>query len=163
MNLNYNDLSIEWLGNIAPMDSLNTPQMVAKEVESYLYQMDLEDEDLSNMEAYASTILDAKYEKVDIDDLIEEHCSHLGKVQQNQLKEVLLKYDKLFDGVLKKHPGQPMHIDLQPDASPVYRRPYLIPQIHLATFKKRVRSSSKNWSVVSSQRHRVGSTNLYNT
>ena len=87
------------------MDSLNTPQMVAREVESYLYQMDLEDEDLSNTEAYASTILDAKYEKVDIDDLIEEHCSHLGKVQQNQLKEVLIKYDKLFDGVLKEYPG----------------------------------------------------------
>ena len=129
MNLNYNDLSTEWLGNIAPTDNLNTPQMVVREVESYLYQMDLEDEDLSNMEAYASTILDAKYEKVDIDDLIEEHCSHLGKVQQNQLKEVLIKYDKLFDGVLKEYPGQPMHIDLQPDASPVYRRPYPVPQV----------------------------------
>ena len=28
-----------------------------------------------------------------------------------------------------------MHIALQPNASPVYRRPYLIPQVHLATFK----------------------------
>ena len=118
------------------MDSLNTPQMVAKEVESYLYQMDLEDEDLPDLEAYASTILDAKYEKVDIDDLIKEHCSHLNKVQQNQLKEILLKYDKLFDGVLKEYPGQPMHIDLQPAASPVYRRPYPVPQVHLATFQK---------------------------
>ena len=63
MNLNYKDLSIEWLGNTAPMDSLNTPQMIAKEVESYLYQMDLEDEGLSELDAYASPILDAKYEK----------------------------------------------------------------------------------------------------
>jgi hypothetical protein len=47
-----------------------------------------------------------------------------------------LKYDKLFDGVLKEYPGQPMHIDLQPNASPVYRRPYPVPQVHLATFKK---------------------------
>ena len=70
MNLNYRDLSIEWLGNAAPMDSLNTPQMVAKEVESYLYQMDLEDEGLSDLEAYASSILYAKYENVDIEDLI---------------------------------------------------------------------------------------------
>ena len=36
MNLNYKDLFIEWLGNTAFMDSLNTPQMVAKEVESCL-------------------------------------------------------------------------------------------------------------------------------
>ena len=26
--LNYADLSIDWLGNTAPMDSLNTPQMI---------------------------------------------------------------------------------------------------------------------------------------
>ena len=57
------------------MDSLNTPQMIAKEVESYLYQMDLEDEDLSELGAYASPILDAKYEKVDIGEIIKEHCS----------------------------------------------------------------------------------------
>ena len=29
-----------------------------------------------------------------------------------------------------------MRIDLQPNASPVYRRPYPISQVHLATFKK---------------------------
>ena len=91
---------------------------------------------MSDLEAYASPILDAKYEKVYIEDLIKEHRSHLTKKQQDQLKEVLLKYDKLFDGVLKEYPGQPMHIDLQSNASPVYRRPYLVPQIHLATFKK---------------------------
>ena len=45
------------------MDNLDTPQMVAKEVESYLYQMDLKDEALSDLEAYASPRLDAKYEK----------------------------------------------------------------------------------------------------
>ena len=44
MNLHYNNLTIEWLGNTAPMDSLNNPQLVAKEMESYLYQMDLEEE-----------------------------------------------------------------------------------------------------------------------
>ena len=60
----------------------------------------------------------------------------MNKTQWDQLKEVLLKYDKLFDRVLKKYPGQPMHIDLQPNASPVYRRPYPVPQVHLATFKK---------------------------
>ena len=46
MNLHYNDLTIEWLGNTAPMDSLNNPELVAKEVESYLYQMALKTKDL---------------------------------------------------------------------------------------------------------------------
>ena len=66
MNLNYKDLSIEWLGNTAPMDSL-------------LYQMDLEDEGLSEIDAYASPILDSKYEKVGIEELIKEQCLHLNK------------------------------------------------------------------------------------
>ena len=29
-----------------------------------------------------------------------------------------------------------MHIDLIPGATPVYRRPYPVPQVHLETFKK---------------------------
>ena len=29
-----------------------------------------------------------------------------------------------------------MYIDLQPDASPVYRRPYPVLQVYLATFKR---------------------------
>ena len=80
--------------------------------------------------------MDAKYEKNDIKEIIKEHCSHLYKAQQGQLKDTLLKYDKLFDGVLKEYPGQPIHIDLQPNASPVHRRRYSVPEVHLATFKK---------------------------
>ena len=89
MNLNNKDLSIEWLGNTALVNSLSTSQMVSKEIESYLDQMDLKDKGLSDLEAYASSILDAKYEKVDIEDLIKEHYSHLNNTQQDQLKEVL--------------------------------------------------------------------------
>ena len=29
-----------------------------------------------------------------------------------------------------------MRIELDPGATPVYRRPYPVPQVHLATFKK---------------------------
>ena len=47
MNLRYNDSTIEWLGNTAPMDRLNNPEPVAREVESCLYQMDLDKEDLT--------------------------------------------------------------------------------------------------------------------
>ena len=119
------------------MDSLNNPDMVAKEVDSYLYQMELEDEGLIDLEdAYASPILDAKYDKVEIEEVIRDNCSHLDPVKQRQLRDVLLKHETLFDGVLKKYPGQPMHIDLVPGATPVYRRPYPVPQVHLATFKK---------------------------
>ena len=73
MNLNYNDLKIEWLENTAPMDSLNNLEIVPREVESYLYQMDLKNEGFDALEdAYASPILDAKYGKVEIEEVIRD-------------------------------------------------------------------------------------------
>ena len=115
MNLHYDDLTIEWLGNTAPMDSLNNPQLVAKEVESYLYQMDLEDERCNDLEeAYASPILDAKYGKVEIEEVIKDNCSHLSPDKQCQLRDMLLKHETLFGGVLKTFPGQPMPLGLFP-------------------------------------------------
>ena len=65
MELNYEDLTIEWLGNTAPMDSLNNPAMVASHVESYLFQLDLEDQGF-DIDSYVLSILGAKYKKVDI-------------------------------------------------------------------------------------------------
>jgi len=111
MNLHYNVLTIEWLENIAPMGSLKKPELVTKEVESYLYQMDLENEGLDALEeAYASPILDTKYGKVEIEEVIKDNCSHLDPGKQRQLRDTLLKHETLFDGALKIFPGQPMHI-----------------------------------------------------
>ena len=98
MNLHYDDLTIEWLENTAPMNSLNNPQLVAREAESYLYQMDLEGEGLDDLEeAYASPILDAKYGKVEIEEVIKDNCSHLDPGKQRQLRDILLKHEALFD------------------------------------------------------------------
>ena len=88
---------------------------------------------------------------------------NLNETQQDQLKEASLKYGKLFDGVLKEYPGQPMHIDVQPNASLVYRRPYLVHQVHLTTFEKGFGSLVTDWSTVPSQRYGVGTANFYNT
>ena len=45
------------------------------------------------------TILDAKYEKVDVRDVSSQQ-KHLTKSQQLELEAVLEKYTKLFDGTL---------------------------------------------------------------
>ena len=43
-----------------------------------MYQLDLEGEGLGDLEeAYASPILDAKYGKVEIEEVIKDNCSHL--------------------------------------------------------------------------------------
>ncbi len=48
---------------------------------------------------YASEILDANYEKVLVDDVIDQ-LDHLNAQQKNDLKRVLNQHIKLFDGTL---------------------------------------------------------------
>ena len=136
MTLDYENLTIKWLGNEIPMETLNTKDQVAAHVESYLTQMELEENGFDVDSYAASSILDAKYEKVDIDEVIEENCSHLTPEQQLELRNLLKQHDKLFDGSLGKYPGEPMHIEIEPGAQPVYRRPYPVPHVHLETFRK---------------------------
>ena len=42
----------------------------------------------------------------------------------------------MFDGTLGVYPHKKFHIEIEPDAKPVFSRPYSIPRIHLQVFKK---------------------------
>ena len=48
-----------------------------------------------------------------------------------------------------------------PGATPVYRQPYPVLQVHLETFKKKLRSFSRHWSTNPSERHRKGFANFF--
>ena len=62
---------------------LEDSELVAREVETYLYQMDLEDEGPDALEvAYASQFLDAKYGKIRIEEVIKDNCSRLDPGKQ---------------------------------------------------------------------------------
>jgi hypothetical protein len=84
---------------------------------------------------YAVEILDAKYEKVDVDEVI-THLTHLNLQQKEDLKQVLQEHTKLFDGTLGVYPHRKFHIDLIPGAAAKHARSYPVPVIHLAAFKK---------------------------
>eukprot|EP00957_Ditylum_brightwellii_P104466 7958308-Ditylum_brightwellii.AAC.1 len=45
-------------------------------------------------------ILDAEYEKADIEKTVSERCTHLSKTKQRGLVELLNKFETLFDGTL---------------------------------------------------------------
>ena len=85
----------------------------------------------------AMTILDAKYEKVDVHEVAIAQ-KHLQDFQQKALEKVLNKYSKLFDGTLGVYPHKKFAIDIKPDAVPKHSRPYSIPQVHLEAFKKQL-------------------------
>ncbi len=45
-------------------------------------------------------ILDAKYEKADLQSVVSTNCIHLSLQDQNKLLELLTEYEELFDGTL---------------------------------------------------------------
>ena len=134
MNLLYKTLEIEWLGNVLPMETVHKPDQVAAHVEQYLSQLERDELGIDIDSYLSSPILDAKYEKLDIDHVVTTHCAHLSASQQEELKALLSKHSKLFDGTLGRYPGTPMHIELEEGATPVYRRPYPVPVVHMETF-----------------------------
>jgi hypothetical protein len=45
-------------------------------------------------------ILDAKYQKTDLQSIVRNNCKHLSTDQQKKLLQLLQKYESLFDGTL---------------------------------------------------------------
>jgi hypothetical protein len=45
-------------------------------------------------------ILDAKYQKTDLQSIVKDKCKHLSANQQKKLLQQLTKYESLFDGTL---------------------------------------------------------------
>jgi hypothetical protein len=84
---------------------------------------------------YATEILDAKYEKVEVDEVINQ-LDNLNLVQKEDLKKVLKEHTKLFGGTLGVYLHRKFHIDLVPGAIAQHARPYPLPIIHLNAFKK---------------------------
>ena len=100
-------------------------------------QSELEDEYGDEfLENYlASPILDAKYEKTSIDGVVAQQ-NHLNDEQKRDLKRILDKHSKLFDGTLGVYPHKKFSIEMESDAKSVHARPYSVPKIHLEVFKK---------------------------
>jgi hypothetical protein len=84
---------------------------------------------------HTTKILDAKYEKVVVDDMIDQ-LTHLNAQQKSDIRQVLNKHTKLFDGTLGVFLHRTFHIELVPGANPKHSRPYPIPVIDLQAFKK---------------------------
>ena len=85
----------------------------------------------------SKTILHAKYEKVNTDEVARQQ-KHLAAKQQDDLKALLSKYTKLFSGKLGKYPHRKVHLDVKPNAVPKTCRPYPVPKHHEQVFKDKL-------------------------
>ena len=84
---------------------------------------------------YAASILDAKYEKVDVDGLAKEQ-SHLPKIQQEDIHVLFKNHEELFSGKLGYYSHRKFHIEIKQGAQPVHVRAYPVPHLQKEIFKK---------------------------
>jgi hypothetical protein len=68
-------------------------------------------------------ILDAKYDKADLPSIIKNNCTHLSTSHCNSLFALLLKFEELFDGMLKDWKLRPVSFELKGGAKQYNGRP----------------------------------------
>ncbi len=84
---------------------------------------------------FAIEILDSKYEKVQIKDVVNP-LENLSTQQKANLKQVLIEYTKLIDCTLGVYPHRKFYIELEPGAKPRHARPDPVPFTHWKPLKK---------------------------
>ena len=56
-------------------------------------------------------ILDAKYEKADLQSVVSTNCTHLSLPDQTKLLELLIEFEDLFDGILGDWNTEPVSFE----------------------------------------------------
>ncbi len=137
VKLNYSEGNIEWFDCSIPLllpGGLDSKKIDAMEdmfhiqVKAKIFGEDWH-------ECFATEILDAKYERTDVAEVV-KGLTHLNAHQRADLLRVLRENDKMFNETLGVYPHKKVHIDIDPTAKPVHSRPYHVSQIYLKIFKK---------------------------
>jgi hypothetical protein len=133
MDILFSTKHLKWDVIVIPMRTQNTD----------LSYIDNHVKNLGNLQdafAAASTpmsILDAKYEKANIDATINS-LKQLSGMQQKQLKALLFKFERLYDGTLGDWKTDPVSFRLKEGANPFQLAPFSVPMIHEDTLKREI-------------------------
>ena len=79
-------------------------------------------------------ILDAKYQKADLDTSVEA-MEHLSNKEKNKFLKLLKKHETLFNGTLGRWKGTPYKITTKKCENQHHARPFPVPKIHELTLK----------------------------
>jgi hypothetical protein len=128
IKLNYSGGNMEWFDcsiPLCPPGGLDSKEFDTMED---MFHIQVEDKIFGEdwLECFATEILDAKYEKTDVAEVV-KGLTHLNAHQKADLLGVLQENDKMFDGTLGVYPHKKVHIDIDPNAKPVHSRPYPVP------------------------------------
>jgi hypothetical protein len=69
---------------------------------------------------HGTRILDAKYQKADLQSIVRNSRKHLIADQQKKLLQLLQKYELLFDGTLGDWKTKPVSFQLKEGVSPYH-------------------------------------------
>ena len=78
-------------------------------------------------------ILDAKYEKADLESVVSTNCTHLSLQDQNKLLDLLMEFEEVFDGTLTDWHTKPVSFELKEGTKPYHGRSYPIPKAYKET------------------------------
>ncbi len=127
--INFKEANVTWDGVTIGMKDVH-----ATVQDSYFVEDSATVTDATNR---VKAILDAKYQKANLDEEVQK-CSHLSTTEQQGLRDLLGKYESLFDGTLGKWQGEPYDIQLKENVQPYHAKPFPIPRIHETTLKMEV-------------------------
>ncbi len=130
ITLDFSQHAIIWDNASILMKDYGTLENKIKQApEFHWHDEAFETEALQSASERIKKILDAKYDKADLNQIVEE-CDYLNHEEQMLLLQLLKKHEHLFDGTLGRWDAQPYNIELKPDAKPYHSRAFPIPRIH---------------------------------
>jgi len=119
--------TIKWFDHIIPWKNYTDfPQIKFKLVQHLLFSQE-EQEDV--LETQTAALKEAQYTAVDPAHVAAQQ-KHLSPEQQADLAALLHKFPQLFSGKLGLYPHRKVHLELQPNAVPVRKRPYAVANAH---------------------------------
>ena len=120
-------LTLRWDGIEIPMRDFGELRKPVDALSAYLLDIDKQTDSANDMQNRVTRILDAKYEKANLENLCKSQ-QHLTPMEQTMLHNLLTTYEHLFDGTLGEWRGTGVSFELKPDAKPFHAKPYPIPQ-----------------------------------
>ena len=83
-------------------------------------------------------ILDAKYEKANLQSVVSANCTHLSLQDQSKLLELLTEFEELFDGTLGDWNTEPVSFELKEDTKPYHSRLFPVPKVTQRNYYERI-------------------------
>ena len=136
IDLKFSSCTIEWNTAEVPMHRAQCT------VEDSFFIKEEEGSAVREASDRITQIIDAKYEKADLHQIVQAQ-KQLNQNEQHQLLQLLQKYEELFDGTLGKWKGSPYNIELKPNVTPFHGAPYSIPQAYENTLRHDVEHLEK--------------------